>query len=499
MGARVREAAAAGKAKDWARAVSLWDEIIRDYGTDAPQARSERARAHERLLRTATSLATSSATAERWSDAVALWQDVFAELGSEAPPHAYVSLSRAYRRLGQLDEASEVVENGFRRYPDNRGLFKERANIATSRRDWRKAFRCWVDLANLPGASGTAQLAGRKAAAAFLALATSNPADQSAEDMALLNALGLGDETALAVDGILALRAGEFDRARDLWERYWRLAAGETDDATPFTVDGFQDVAGNVQFPVVERNAIDTPTAPPGRYCVYTAMFDAYDEIRPPLYKPPGIDFICFSDKPISAPGWTVKLVDRPHTHPGLSNRRLKIHPYDYVGDYRYSLYVDSNVQLVSDISLLVTYWLEGKPFVGWRHSARSDVYDELETILIKSKHPPRGIVDQYEFFRREGMPRNVGLVEASVLWRDHEDQDVLALMQRWWDHLQRFGYRDQPGLAYLLWRDDSGIAVLPAEAGNLRANGYFVRHLHRMSPFEVDRGLKAGAAEGVG
>ena len=488
LDANVREAAAATKSKDWAAAVRLWARAIRGYGDEVPpRVAAELERARSRLSSGRVALANASSLAERWIDAVEQWRAVIDDLGTEAPAQAYVSLSRAYRHSGNPEDAIRIVEGGLELHEGDRGLLKERAIIATKAGDWPLSFRYWASLSGVLDQTENSQLAKRKAAAAFLAMATAN-VDQSADDRARLRELGLEEVMVLAVDGIMALRASDFDKARVIWDRYWHLSGNDYDDRTPFTMDGFQQHKGDDRFPVAERNPFERRHTPPGRFCVYTAMFGSYDEIRPPLYKPAGVDFICFSDKPISAPGWTLKVVERPYRHPGLSNRRLKILPYDYVGDYRYSLYVDANVQLLSDMSLLRAHWLDGKPFVGWRHSVRSDVYDELETILIKNKHPPESIIDQYAFFCDEGLPKHVGLIEASVLWRDHEDPQVQDLMRRWWAHLERFGYRDQPGLAYVLWQKQFRVEVLPAEAGNLRHNPYFHRHAHRMTPFEVER-----------
>lgn len=495
--ASVREASAAIKSKEWAVAAKLWGRIVSDYGDDAPpQAKFELERAQDRVCDGDAALDDRS-PAERWVEVAERWRGVIDTVGVDTPAHAYVSVSRAYRHLDMPQDAAMAAEEGLARHRDDRGLLKERAVIATTIGDWPMSFRYWARLADVAVEAESTQFAKRKAAAAFLAMATGNTATPRSDDFALLRQLGQEEATSLAVDGILALRSSEFAKAQEIWDRYWHLSGDKAGETIPFTVDGFQRRNGNDQFPVAERNPIETPRGAPGTFCVYTAVFGAYDEIRPPLYKPPGVDFICFSDQPIRAPGWMLKLVERPNDHPGLSNRRLKIIPYDYVGEYRYSLYVDSNIQLLSDISLLHSHWLEGKPFVGWLHSARSDVYDELETILIKNKHPPKGIIDQYSFFYSQKMPRHVGLIEASVLWRDHRAVKVQNLMRRWWAHLERFGYRDQPGLAYLLWREGFPVEVLPAALGNMRHNSHFIRHGHRLTPFDVERAVNAARRAG--
>src|SRR5205085_856941 len=68
-----------------------------------------------------------------------------------------------------------------------------------------------------------------------------------------------------------------------------------------------------------------------GRFCVYTALFGDYDELRPPLYVPPGLNFICFSDRRRDVSGWEVRVLDLEFDNPVLNNRIIKILPYDYL------------------------------------------------------------------------------------------------------------------------------------------------------------------------
>jgi hypothetical protein len=99
-------------------------------------------------------------------------------------------------------------------------------------------------------------------------------------------------------------------------------------------------------------------------------------------------------------------------------NRRLKILPYEVLSDYDCSLYLDSNLVLLGDLSRLYSLWLRGRPFIAWRHPQRGWVFDELHVLLASSRADPSGIIDQYVFFSEEGVPDAVPMIEASFLWR---------------------------------------------------------------------------------
>ena len=175
------------------------------------------------------------------------------------------------------------------------------------------------------------------------------------------------------------------------------------------------------------------------RICVYTALFDGYDELRPPAYKPPGVDFICFSDKPLAAAGWEVRQIELPGSSAAMKNRRLKILPYEILSEYDCSLYLDSNLVLLGDLSRLYSLWLRGQPFVAWRHPQRCSVFDELYVLLASARTDPSRIIDQFVFFSEQGVPDYVPMIEANFLWRDHRDTQVRMLMERLWDHLTGF------------------------------------------------------------
>ena len=199
------------------------------------------------------------------------------------------------------------------------------------------------------------------------------------------------------------------------------------------------------------------------RFCVYTALFGDYDELRAPLYMPPGVDFICFSDRERNASGWDVRIIDLPFDDPFTKNRALKIRPHEYLKDYDCSLYIDANLAFLADPLLAYQTWLKGTPFAAWRHPTHACIYEELELILEALRHEPDAIVDQYEFLRAQAVPARTGLIEASFLWRDHRDGAVRCLMEQWWEHFLSFkSRRDQPPLAYLMWKTGTRPAQLP-------------------------------------
>jgi hypothetical protein len=413
-----------------------------------------------------------------WTRAEMLWQALLDEWQQRAPATAYRHLVRACRHRGNFGKAEEVVRQGLLRHPKHVGLNVDLAEIAIARRDWREASRC-ADTIFQMLESTPRQVRDGHILVAFEALLGNREYARTFAALDTVKQRGRASKPLSAIEGFAYLRASRMEEARRHWDQYWQRAQSDRDFAAErHTTRQFFDPQNQAHFPALAA----TRKATDERICVFTALFDGYDELRPPAYKPPGVDFICFSDRPLAAVGWDVRLVDLRGS-PAMKNRRLKILPYERLAEYDCSLYLDSNVVLLGDPSHLYRRWLRGQPFVAWRHPQRSSAFDELEVLLASSRAAPSGIIDQYVFFAEQGVPGYLPMIEANFLWRDHRDAQVRTLMERLWDHLTSHqSWRDQPGLAYLMWKTGILPAVLPDHLGTSRDNEYTRKFAHKKS-----------------
>ena len=423
--------------------------------------------------------ATQASEAEDWARAESLWQALLDEHRKLALPSVYRHLVRACRHRGKLTKAEKIVRQGLRRYPKHAGLNVDLAEIAIAEKDWPQAAQCADTLFELFEESPEF-VKDRYILVAFESLLGNREYARSFAALETVKQRRRASKPLLAVEGFAYLRASRMEEARRHWDEYWQKANADSDFAAErHATRPFLDPQNQAHFPAL---APTSDAARNERICVYTALFGDYDELRPPAYKPPGVDFICFSDKPLVAPGWEIRLIDLPDSSPAMKNRRLKILPYEILSEYDCSLYLDSNLVLLGDFSRLYSLWLRGQPFVAWRHPQRCSVFDELYVLLASSRVDPSKIIDQYVFFSEQGVPDYVPMIEASFLWRDHRDPQVRMLMERLWGHLTSFqSWRDQPGLAYLMWKTAILPAALPDRLGTSRDNEYARKFAHKM------------------
>jgi hypothetical protein len=192
---------------------------------------------------------------------------------------------------------------------------------------------------------------------------------------------------------------------------------------------------------------------------IYTAVFgnnNNYDAISCNF---PGFDFICFTDKKIESSKWKIKLV-KVDLSPEVLNRKYKILANKYLRKYDVSLYIDANIKILKNPKNFITKALKKSDFIVSKHFMRRCVYDEAYALLRSSRFNNYIIFKQILKYAIEGMPKNYGLSENSIIIRRHNKLEVKNIMNKWWKEIVRHSHRDQLSLAYVCWRNRFNLSM---------------------------------------
>ena len=203
----------------------------------------------------------------------------------------------------------------------------------------------------------------------------------------------------------------------------------------------------------------------PERIAVYTALFGAYDAVEEPVIKPDNVDYYIVTDQARDAGSlWQAidpaGVVPSDLTDPVFKNRWCKMHPDKLFPDYEYSIYLDSNFLIVSDLTPFVGA-LSDYPVAMFGHKNRDCVYEEIKACILKEKDRPEALRAHEAELRRLGVPAHGGLLEAPVIVRRHHDPRCLRLMETWWTSFGKFSRRDQIALIESLWKEGIPIGTL--------------------------------------
>jgi hypothetical protein len=122
------------------------------------------------------------------------------------------------------------------------------------------------------------------------------------------------------------------------------------------------------------------------RLLVYTAVFDGYDRVFPPMHPEPGIDHVVVTDDPrMDAPGWRLHIIERSAFGSGkAANLHYKALMHRELPGYDASLYIDGNIRLIGRTSEVFDRFLASGAALGvYRHPKRSTVADEVEACIV--------------------------------------------------------------------------------------------------------------------
>ena len=194
------------------------------------------------------------------------------------------------------------------------------------------------------------------------------------------------------------------------------------------------------------------------KIAVYTCIVGAYDKVIEPVYAEPGIDYLIFTDQPVSEESVWKKIditTDGEYgsISPMMMNRKIKILQNDLLMQYDYTIYVDGNIEIVAAVSP----WIERMRDKGLGihfHMTRDCIYDEVMAAKHLKRIKGNQMNNQIADYRQQGFPEHFGLFENSIMVRDNRDNSMACLMKCWWDEMKSYPTRDQVSFPYAVWKN---------------------------------------------
>lgn len=215
---------------------------------------------------------------------------------------------------------------------------------------------------------------------------------------------------------------------------------------------------------------------------VYTCVFGNYDWIFPPINPQNDFHYLLVTDNPkLHVKGWRTHYVNASEFDSFQSaNRYYKTLIHKVFLGYDYSIYVDGNIRLLGDLSGFLAPFYESNADLGlFKHPLRSSVHDEVLACLKSSKIKDKiKLKSELFFYREDGFPDNVGLIEATILIKNHRGSGLDQAMELWWSLFEKYGTRDQLSLPYVIWKTNVSCFY---QLGSFRdSNPYFGIYTHR-------------------
>ncbi len=220
------------------------------------------------------------------------------------------------------------------------------------------------------------------------------------------------------------------------------------------------------------------------KVAVYSCIVNNYDKLSEPLLNDSLLDYYCISDSKNSTQS-TWKNISIPLTvncsKPGMINRYCKLNPWLFFENYDFSIYVDGNIEIASDIRCLCSIAKKSKTGIAMHsHYYRDCIYNEAIACKIAKRGNIEAIKKQMIRYRQEGFPEHFGMVEATVIIVDLKNDIAKKIMTEWWDELLKSGSeRDQISIPYVLWKNGYKISDIGCLGNDVRKNPKFRAKIH--------------------
>ena len=216
------------------------------------------------------------------------------------------------------------------------------------------------------------------------------------------------------------------------------------------------------------------------RIAVYTVVFGNVDNILEPYCCPDNIDYYLITDQDIDLSHSKWKRVDISAFGNDLKkmtnvqkNRFFKMKPYLVFPDYKYSIYIDGNIQIITDLTEYINCISSECGLAAHFHSCRDCVYEESKAIIFAKKETKENMQAHLEHLEKSGFPRKYGMLECNVLAREHNDF-CKKIMEEWFSEFMSYSKRDQISLPFVLYNNHISITKVATLGANVHENPSF-------------------------
>lgn len=193
------------------------------------------------------------------------------------------------------------------------------------------------------------------------------------------------------------------------------------------------------------------------RIAVYTCIIGAYDALNQPAEVAGGFDFICFVGQGEARSGregaWEIRELPLTLGQPQLDSRWAKMHPHELLPEYDCSIWVDGNIAFMDGTIFKAARIKEaaGVKYSGVSHPSRDCTYAEAKKCRDMRYISYLKLAQVWLSLAFARLPLHAGLNEANLMFRRHNDPDMVRFDLMWWDKVLHFCRRDQLSLMVCL------------------------------------------------
>ena len=183
---------------------------------------------------------------------------------------------------------------------------------------------------------------------------------------------------------------------------------------------------------------------------IYTAVTGGYDDFRTIFYDD-NFDYICFTDfnfgHKVPYPWKHIRLPPSKLNNKDLA-RYCKLNPHLLLPNYDISVWIDGNILIKKEIYKYVHSVLMDNEVASYEHWWRDETEQEFYACATQGFDLVWRLKKQYLRSKDEGYKSNI-FFENNVIFRRHNNINVVKMQNIWWREYLKGGKRDQYSFTY--------------------------------------------------
>ena len=197
---------------------------------------------------------------------------------------------------------------------------------------------------------------------------------------------------------------------------------------------------------------------------VYSIIVGDYDQIST-FPKQKGFNYFLFSDMNYNNTNWTIipiaNLIEKNNISSLKMTRYIKILPHLFFKNYELSIYFDATYIINGDLNELLLRTLNPSfDLYFLQHPERNSIFEELSAVINLKKETEESVNIVKTKYIKENFPDNLGLTENCIIIRNHNKENIIKLMEAWWNEIKNYSHRDQLSLNYAIWKLNLNIDI---------------------------------------
>lgn len=214
-------------------------------------------------------------------------------------------------------------------------------------------------------------------------------------------------------------------------------------------------------------------------FVVYTVLTGNYEDIIQPQVVDDRFDYVLFSNDSQNSVGiWNVRPIPSVVSR---DNKRLsrypKTHPESLLSDYKASLYIDANIQILDRwvYERFLQLFEQGIEYAGIQLAltGRDCIYDHAFDMCQWRVEYDHVAIRQCHALYKNGFPHHFGLNENNVIFRIHNER-MKTVDEEWWNWITNYSRRDQFSYMYCLWKHNVEINYFLPAGEDTRNGSHF-------------------------